>query len=155
MLRLLEKRVTLYRGIPGPLLGRLLAAPFVLSLVDLTVTLLFQPAEYWQGDRSAVIEGNPIARWAFSIHPLMIMPGLTGWYVIVIPLILKSPAWLGLRVHVFLVLGHLVMISGWLIRNHETGTLFAVIVWLCALQPAWMLVEPYLKHWNSKVPIAV
>jgi len=58
----------------------------------------------------------------------MIIPGFIGWSVVVIPLILKSPAWLGLRVYVFLVLCHLVMTSGWLIRNHETGTLFMVIV---------------------------
>ena len=69
MAALLERLFSLYRGIPAPLLARLLTAPFLLSLVDLSVTLLFQPEEYWQGDRSTVIEGNPIARWAFSIHP--------------------------------------------------------------------------------------
>ena len=150
MHRLVEKGISLYRGIPVSLLWRLLTAPFVLSFVDLTVTLLFQPAEYWAGERSAVVEGNPIARWAFSIHPLMIIPGFIGWYALIIPLILKSPAWVGLRVHIFLVLGHLVMISGWLIRNHGTGLEFAAIVWMLALPSAWALVKPYLKSWDSK-----
>ena len=154
MAALLEKLLSIYQGIPGPLLVRLLSAPFLLSLIDLSVTLLFQPEEYWQGDRSTVVEGNPIARWAFSIHPLMIIPGFVGWYAIVIPLILKSPAWIGLRVHIFLVLGHLVMISGWLIRNHETGTLFAVIVWVLALPSGWILIKPKLSYWNSRVPMA-
>ena len=36
-----------------------------MSLIDLTVTLYYQPEAYWNGDRSVVVEGNPIARYAF------------------------------------------------------------------------------------------
>lgn len=138
-----------YRGISVPILVRLLAAPFLLSLVDLAVTLNYQPAAYWEGDRSVVVEGNPIARLAFFIHPLMIIPGFLGWYAIVIPLILKSPARIGLRIHVFLILGHLIMISGWLIRNGEDGLIWAAIVWIIFLPLSWVLFSPFKKFWNA------
>lgn len=154
MLRLLEKVISFYRGIPGPLVGRLLAAPFLLSLIDFTVTLWFQPSAYWEGDRSTVVESNPIARGCFLIHPLMIIPGMIAWYLLVIPLILKTPAWIGLRLHVFLVFSHLIATSGWLIRKHETGYLFTVILWVLALPLAWFLVKPYLNRWSSKLAIA-
>ena len=129
---------------------RLLAAPFLLSLLDLAVTLSFQPAVYWEGDRSAVVEGNPIARWAFMIHPLMIVPGFIAWYALVIPLIFKAPAWFGLRVQVFLVLGHLTMISGWLIRNSEKGAILSLVFWGLFLPLAWRLFSPVAAQWNSK-----
>lgn len=149
-----QKVASLYRGISRELLLRLLAVPFVLSLIDLTVTLVFQPEAYWQGDRSVVVEANPIARWAFLIHPFMIIPGLIGWYAIVIPVIFKSPAWLGLRVHVFLVLGHLITISGWLTRNSESGTLLTTMVWLIALPLAWFLFRPFRQLWSSNEPVS-
>ena len=124
----LARVISLYREIPVSLLLRLLAAPFVLSLVDFTVTLWFQSPAYWEGDRSAVVESNPIARWCFVINPLMIIPGMVGWYLLVIPMILKTPAWVGLRLHVFLVFSHLIATSGWLIRKHDFGIMFTAIL---------------------------
>lgn len=146
--------ISLYRGIPKPMLVRLLAAPFLLSLVDFTVTLWFQPQAYWEGDRSAVLESNPIARWCFLIHPLMIIPGMVCWYLFVIPIILKTPAWIGLRLHVFLVFSHLIATSGWLIRKHESGIMLSVTLWMISLPLAWVLLKPFLKSWNSRRPMA-
>jgi hypothetical protein len=154
MAALLEKLFSLYRGIPGPLLARLLTAPFLLSLIDFSVTLCFQPSAYWEGDRSAVVESNPIARWCFLIHPLMILPGMIAWYLLIIPVILRTPSWIGLRIHVFLVFSHLIATSGWLIRKHEAGFLFTIILWVLALPLAWVLVKPKLSYWNSRAPMA-
>ncbi len=147
---LLPKILALYRGIPSGVLIRLLAAPFLLSLVDLSVTLYFQPEAYWNGDRSVVVEGNPLARLAFSIHPLLIIPGLIGWYALVIPLICTTPAWVGLRIHVFLVLGHLIMIAGWLMRNSGQGLILTAIIWGVAIPAAWLLFAPYRKWWDMQ-----
>lgn len=140
----------LYGGIAFRSAVRLLIAPFFLSLGDLTVTLLFQPESYWEGDRSTVVEGNPIARWALSIHPLCLIPGFLGWYAVVFPLIFKSPAWMGLRVHVFLVLGHLVMICGWLVRYGEFGTGWAIGVCSVAIPVSYLLFRPYRWQWSSE-----
>ena len=150
---LLNKIWSLYQGISPKVLIRLLAAPFLLSMVDLLVTLYFQPEAYWNGDRSTVVEGNPIARFAFSIHPLLIIPGLVGWYALVIPLILKTPAWVGLRIHTFLVVGHLVAVAGWLFRYEEHGVILAVLVWVIALPLAWLLFAPFRKWWNAQASV--
>ena len=153
MKKLLKKLRSFYQGVPRKLVGRLLAAPFVLSLLDLAVTLYFQPAAYWNGDRSVVVEGNPLARLAFSIHPLAIIPGFIGWYALVFPLIFKSPAWIGLRVHVLIVLGHLTMISGWLIRNLPQGLLLTTLVLVIALPFARRLFAPFRSQWESRAPL--
>ena len=134
-------------------LARLLLAPFLLSLADLAVTLTFQPEAYWQGDRSVVVEGNPIARYAMMIHPLLLLPGFLAWYALVIPLMLKTPAWFGLRVHLFLVSGHLIMVSGWLIRNAEDGWLWAALVILVTLPSAAFLFAPFRSQWEGKKPL--
>lgn len=139
-----------YGGIPRPLALRLLAMPFLLSLIDLAVTLYFQPEDYWRGNRSVVIEGNPIARWAFSAHPLMIVPGFVGWYALVIPLIFKTPAWIGLRVHVFLVLGHGVTISGWLLRYGGIPWGLLALCWFGMLVAALRFVAPFLVSWEER-----
>ncbi|MFT6861910.1 MAG: hypothetical protein ACJAVK_000463 [Akkermansiaceae bacterium] len=148
-----DKICSLYRGTPPRVLVRLLAAPFLLSLLDLAVTLYFQPESYWNGDRATVVEGNPIARFAFAIHPLLIIPGLLGWYALVIPLILKTPAWIGLRVHTFLVGGHLVAVAGWLIRYEEHGVIFAAVVWIIAVPFAWVLFAPFGRWWHAPTSV--
>jgi hypothetical protein len=55
--------------------GRLwLLLPAFLSVIaDMTITLLGQPAAYWQGSYHVVNEWNPIARWFLTIHPLMFL----------------------------------------------------------------------------------
>ncbi len=143
----------IYSGVSPRLIGRLLAVPLILSLIDLAVTLHFQPVEYWQGNRSVVVEGNPIARLALSIHPLWIIPGFIGWYGLVFPLIFKTPAWFGLRLSIFLVLGHLTMISGWLIRNSPDGILYSCFVVVCALPVSGALLWPIRSQWEGQEPV--
>ena len=139
----------LYSGVSATVIWRLLLAPFLLSFMDLAVTLYFQPSDYWQGDRSVVVEGNPIARWALSIHPLWLIPGFIGWYALMFPLLFKAPAWFGLRVHVFLVLGHLTMVCGWLIRNSVEGVIAGT------LSLSGWLFFPLRRQWESREPVNV
>jgi hypothetical protein len=42
----------------------------VAELLDYSVTMLGQPAEYWKGSYHLVNEFNPFARWFMVIHPL-------------------------------------------------------------------------------------
>ena len=52
--------------------GRLwLLIPLLMAdIVDNTITLVAQPAEYWRGSYLIGIEYNPIARWFLTSHPL-------------------------------------------------------------------------------------
>lgn len=132
---------------------RLLAVPFVLSLIDAGVTLSYQPEGYWEGDRSVVIEGNPIVWLVLRIHPVLLVPGYVGWYGLFWWLIFRTPAWIGLRLCAFLILGHQVAIAGWLVRFHEHGWWWTAALW-CVFLPlgAWAL-WPYRGQWEGKVPL--
>lgn len=135
---------------PG-MYGRLLAAPFLLSIVDMVVTLRCQPAEYWQGyGFDHLIEANPLVRVALAIHPFMLVPGFMGWYAIVFMLQFKTPAWIGLRVHATLVLGHLIAVAGGCLRFTENPGERILLLLLLALPPAAWLFLPFAGQWNSK-----
>lgn len=149
----LQTLQSFYGNVPPRLAFPLLIAPFLLSLGDFGLTLHFQPEPYWNGDRSVVVEANPVVRSAMSIHPLLLIPGFVGWYALVFPLIFKTPAWFGLRVHVFLVLGHLVMISGWLLRKAEDGGVSSLVVLAISLPFAWLIFSPFRAQWESGSPV--
>ena len=133
---------------------RLLAAPFLLSLVDAAVTLTCQPGAYWsEGYFGNVIEANPFVWVALSIHPLMLIPGFIGWYCIVLFLMFRCQAWIGLRFHVFLVLGHTVAICGGFLRFFDGGFMLSVAFVLIALPFAALLFRPFAPQWNSQKPV--
>ena len=142
------------RGLPPLTAGlhlRLLAAPFLLSLADATATLRCQPDEYWNGfGERHLIEANPFVRIALAIHPLMLIPGFIGWYVIVFLLMFRTPAWVGLRVHVLLVFGHLVAVSGACLRFSEHPVLRILLLLSLAIPPAVLLFRPFRPQWNSR-----
>lgn len=55
----------------------LIALPCVLALLDIAATLLGQPPGYWQGDRSAVLDANPLVRMALGYSPWLSVPAAT------------------------------------------------------------------------------
>jgi hypothetical protein len=63
----------------------------VLCCADGCITLLGQPAEYWSGGFATVREGNPLAAWLLTVHPLAFaaaaLPYLAGFVgaVLVLP----------------------------------------------------------------------
>lgn len=135
--------------------SRLLAAPVFLSLLDGAVTLAYQPAAYWNGDRSQLIEANPLVWLALRIHPLMLIPGFLGWYALFFLLMFGTPAWIGLRCHVLWVLAHLIAITGWLVRLHPHGTVLSVLLWVIAVPLAATLFRPFRSQWNGAARIAM
>jgi len=135
--------------------ARLLAVPLVLSLIDVFVTLLYQPAAYWSGDRSALVEGNPTVWAALRIHPLLMIPGIAGWYGCVGLLMFRTPSWIGLRVYVVVVFGHLVGIGGWLIRHHQHGVLLTCLIALVGIGFATWMFMPFRSQWNGKKPVSL
>lgn len=139
------------RGTLRGLYARLLVAPFLLSIVDMIVTVRCQPAEYWNGyGFDHLIEANPIVRVALAIHPLMLLPGFMGWYAIVFLLQFKTPAWIGLRVHVTLVLGHMIAVAGGCLRFTENPAERILLLLILALPTAAWLFHPFAGQWNSK-----
>lgn len=133
-----------------PLSLRLLALPIVLSLLDAAVTLHYQPPAYWSGDRSQLVEANPLVWLALRLHPALLIPGCLGWYVLFYFLMFYPPAWIGLRCHVAWVGAHLVGIMGWLLRHHPHGLALAVLLYVIAVPVALWLFLPLRSQWNSR-----
>ena len=142
-----------YRGVPLRLALRLLILPFSLSVLDFCVTLSFQPAEYWEGDRTAVLEANPLARWVLMLHPLLVIPTVLIWYVIMFPLIFKTPTRIGLRVIAVHLFGHVIAVSGWLLRMHENGVWWVCFLVILVGMLTVILLGPYRRQWNGATPV--
>jgi len=147
------KLKSLYAGVPLGIAFRILLMPVVLTIADFSVTLFFQPEAYWEGERSTVIESNPVARLVLLIHPLLMIPAMMAWYLVMFPLVFRTPAWIGLRLVVLHILGHLVAISGWLIRMAEQGGLITVVLASLCLPVSWWVLRPFLGQWSSVRPI--
>ncbi len=132
---------------------RLLGLPFVLSLLDMGVTLFYQPAAYWAGDRSAAVEANPIVWLALRGHPLWLVPGFIGWYALFWFLIFRTPAWIGLRFAVFLVIGHTWAIAGWWLRYAESGWMLAGALVSLVVPWGFATIFPFRRQWRSEARV--
>lgn len=131
-----------------------MALPVVLSLIDMVVTLYYQPPGYWNGDRSQLLEANPLVWIALRIHPALLIPGCLGWYPMFFLLMFRTPAWVGLRCHVLWVVAHLIAIAGWLLRCHEHGFALTASLYSIAMPTAVWVFLPFRSQWNGLAPVA-
>src|SRR5437868_3340924 len=67
--------------------------PLVFCVLDFTLTLIGQPAEYWQGDRTSIIEGSPNFHYLLTVHPTDFVVGVLVWIAIFVALLLLLPSW--------------------------------------------------------------
>ena len=57
----------------------LCAAPILLFLVDISLTLWGQPADYWAGNYAVAKEGSPEVRRVMQIHPALLFAMIAVW----------------------------------------------------------------------------
>ncbi len=119
----------------------------------MAMTLYYQPPAYWDGDRSQLIEANPLVWLALRLHPALLIPGCIAWYVLFWFLIFRTPAWIGLRCLLVWTSGHLIAITGWLVRCHPQGVALSVLLYLIAVPIGLWLYLPLRSQWNSCEPI--
>ncbi len=89
-------------------------APWIICLIDHTITLLGQSAAYWSGDYSDAREGNPLFDWLLRQHPLAFEAGVLVWIIVFTCVILLLPRFVSKVVSVALVLGHTWGTASWL-----------------------------------------
>ena len=105
--------------------------PAVLCVIDVAVTLAYQPSRYWQEGYQFAHDANPLARWLLEVHPLVFLGGNLLW------ILAFSAAMLGLRftiariVALAILFAHAFGASTWLIREPH-GWLWCLGVWLLA-----------------------
>jgi len=103
--------------------GRLwLCLPVILTcLMDVTITLSGQPAEYWIRSYSVVNEANPVSYWFLSMHPVAFV--LYSIYVLLIVslLIIALPEIASKSISVFYTIGSAKAIYYWMVGTLHRG----------------------------------
>lgn len=94
----------------------LCSVPVLLAVLDGSVTLIGQPAAYWAGDYSRVLEGTPGFRILLAHGPAAYVAGLTVWVLAFVGLILLLPSRLALAVCLMFTLGHAIGAFSWINR---------------------------------------
>jgi hypothetical protein len=89
---------------------------FWASLFDITVTIIHQPKEYWNGDLSSANEGNPIGQFMMSQHILGIFVISILWLLAIILLGYYLPRKLSRVFLVFVLLVHGWGAATWITR---------------------------------------
>ncbi len=108
-------------GLRPRLLG-LCIAPLLFCLLDVTLTLVGQTAEYWRGGYHAhVIEGSPTPHFLLSIHPLAFVAGMLVWIMSFLGLLLLLPETLALILSIAIVMGHAVGAATWIFYRFRFG----------------------------------
>ena len=125
--------------------GRLwLCIPVIITdILDATVTMLGQSAEYWKGSYHLVNEANPIARWFLEIHPLANGIYIVLDFVIISVLIIILPLFFSKILSAYWTVGSVKAIYGWSINRLGLGwwksnliTLIPIIIFVYAFDKA-------------------
>jgi hypothetical protein len=88
--------------------------PVLFCVMDFTLTLAGQPAEYWEGDRTRIIEGSPTFHYLLTVHPAAFVVGVLVWIAIFVVLLLLLPDTPALITSIAIVLGHTAGTAAWL-----------------------------------------
>jgi hypothetical protein len=92
----------------------LCAAPLLLFLVDISLTLWGQPADYWAGDYAAAREGSPEVRRVMQFHPALLFAMIAVWMGVIVLLVQLLPRLPAELFSVSTVIAHTACASHWL-----------------------------------------
>jgi hypothetical protein len=88
--------------------------PMLFCVLDFTLTLVWQPAEYWHGDRTCIIEGSPTFHQLLTISPAVFVVGVLVWMALFVSLLLLLPDTPALLTSVAISFGHTAGTAAWL-----------------------------------------
>ncbi|MCX7427779.1 MAG: hypothetical protein NTW96_19395 [Planctomycetia bacterium] len=117
-------------GLKQRLLG-LCVPPLLLCLLDWTLTLLGQSADYWAGYYAIVDEGSPTFHQLLQAHPAAFMAGVAAEIVVLFGLVLLLPDTLALVVSIAASFGHTLGAATWLLYRFHYG--YHTACWLILL----------------------
>ena len=103
-----------------------LFAPAGLFLtLDVTFTLIGQPASYWAGDRPTANEANPIAYWLLAANPWLFAASAAVWAVLLGVVITLWNSRLTNALAMVVAVAHAFGGSSWLLHTGDWGLAFA------------------------------
>lgn len=92
----------------------LAGAALVPFALDILLTTLGQPASYWAGERSTVMEANPVAAFLLTVHPALFLVAALCYAIIFTGVIYAFPKPVAWWLSIGLVLAHAGGASSWL-----------------------------------------
>lgn len=95
--------------------------PLAFAMLDGSLTLAGQSAQYWDGAYSGVNEMSPTFHDLLAIHPLAFAGGFVGWMAVFVGLILLLPDTLALIACLVVTLGHAFGSATWIIWRFNFG----------------------------------
>jgi hypothetical protein len=95
--------------------------PLAFSVLDGSLTLIGQSAEYWAGAYARVNESSPTFNHLLAAHPLAFAAGLLGWMAVFVGIILLLPDTFALVVSIAVTLGHAVGAATWVLWRFQYG----------------------------------
>ena len=121
-----------------------LCIPVIITdILDATVTMLGQSAEYWQGSYHLVNEANPIACWFLEIHPLANAVYIILDFGVISILIILLPLFFAKILAAYWTVGSAKAIYGWSYNRLGLGwwgsnlvILFPIIILVYAFEKA-------------------
>jgi hypothetical protein len=119
--------------------------PVLFCLLDGSLTLLGQPAEYWAGNWHYANELNPLGYWGLGQHPYVFAVLLAGWMALVAALILLLPARFAIVVSLAVQAGHTLGAASWLLRA------FGILGCVPLVLLSRVLMD---RAWRSRVSLA-
>jgi len=93
--------------------------PVLLAVLDGSVTLIGQPAAYWAGDHSRVLEGTPGFRILLTYGPAAFIAGHLVWELAFVGMILLLPSTPALAICLMFTLGHTIGAFSWINHFHS------------------------------------
>jgi hypothetical protein len=119
----------------------------VLCAADGLVTLWGQPAAYWSGGFAEVREGNPLAAWLLTVHPLAFAAAAVPYLLMVIGMVLVLPSRWAAAVAGGIAAAHAFAVGVWctvlfdqpLLPLATVGLVlvgFGVVAWCCGREPS-------------------
>lgn len=105
-----------------------IAPALIASLIDISITIIHQPKEYWDGNLNKANEGNPIgaALMAEHISGLFVISGF--WVIVIIVLGYYLPNWLSKYFLLFTLIAHSFGASTWLSSRYGFWYAMALIL---------------------------
>ncbi len=93
--------------------------PIPFCLLDASLTLIGQSADYWGGDYARVNEASPTFNHLLAIHPLAFLAGIAVWLGVVVGFLLLVPDTLALIASIAVVFGHTIGAASWLLWRFQ------------------------------------
>ncbi len=95
------------------------------SIFDITITTIYQPVEYWQGNLDIANEGNPIGAFFMKNHVSGLFIISAIWIILIITLGYYLPKRISRIFLLFVLIAHSFGASTW-VSNHW-GFIYAMI----------------------------